>query len=1219
MDTNALKTFAVAARQQLLAEITVSLNGALSGQTAELPDSDWRKQPLKALEAAVASDGKSAVIERLAYVWFNRLIAFRFLDVRGFTPAGVVSPIQGQPQGQPEILTNAKQGYFDPEVFSGVARQGIQKRVAGLLDGSISPSDPFFRAAALDGQNLAFVQLLEAYCQDWAKKLPGMFGEAASYSQLVVPATLLSPKSVMSQAVRVLTPQMCENVEVIGWLYQFYISERKDEVYAGFKKNQKAGAAEIPPATQLFTPDWIVRYLVENALGRLWMLNHPDSDLAARMDYYLPPASAETDFLRISRPEDIKVIDPCVGSGHMLTYAFDLLYQIYEELGYEPGSIPALILEHNLVELEIDPRAAGLAEFSLAMKAREKASNFFRSYQVSPRIQVVRNFHFTPSEVEILTLDAPAGTAEFLKLFEQADVFGSLIQPDRQQVEAVASWVQKLQDSPQMGTLDFSGAVEKLEKAVAQAKYLADSYTICVTNPPYMGSRNMGSVLKKYVNQTYPDGKSDLFSAFIFRIFDLVEQKGQMGFMTPFVWMFISSYQKLREHIVNEETLTSLIQLEYSGFEGATVPICTFTIERGHHAFKAPYIRLADFVGADLQGPKALEIIQASKAIQENAVNPYPGMEKHLYRRDSSGFAVIPGMPLAYWLSEAMQQAFSRGKPLGEVASPRAGLQTSDNQRFLRYWHEVDYARSHFHARSREEAHESGKKWFPYNKGGKFRKWWGNQEYLIDFDKETYDLLGTVGNKLPSRQLYFLPSVSWSLVSSGSPAFRVFPPGFIFDIVGSSIFAEIEMLASFAAVCNSRVATAALAAIAPTLAFQAGDMARLPMLEVSSETQRLAEEIIDITHRDWDFAEISWDFSGSPLLADAAGGSLQALTENRYRVALETTAKVQELETEVNREVAQAYGLEAEIDPQVPLADVTLTENPYYRYKPNKDLTRSDQEYHDLFVTDAIKDLVSYAVGCMFGRYSLDKPGLILADARNNQDAHLAAYRQAVGGDSPRFAPDADGVIPVLGGSWFEDDLSDQFKRFLKVALGEDNYQENLRFVCKALGVKEIADYFWKGGRSKFYDDHVKRYKKRPIYWLFRSPKGAFSALIYAHRYTPDTAGIVSDYLRQFVVKVEKEIEITEHASDSARGAERNRLRKRGEELRKALVELRDYESEVLYPLASRALPLDLDDGVLVNYLKMWPALAKIGIERKLREVQTWTWPRYPLEPESAS
>lgn len=1206
MDTNALKTFAVAARQQLLAEITVSLNGALSGQTADLPELDWRKQPLKALEAAVASSGKQVVIERLAYVWFNRLIAFRFLDVRGFTPAGVVSPIQGQPQGQPEILTNAKQGYFDPEVFSGAARQGIQKRVAGLLDGSISPSDPFFQSTSLDGQNLAFVQLLEAYCQDWAKKLPGMFGEAASYSQLVVPATLLSPKSVMSQAVRVLTPQMCENVEVIGWLYQFYISERKDEVFAGFKKNHKAGAAEIPPATQLFTPDWIVRYLVENSLGRLWMLNHPDSDLAARMDYYLPPASAETDFLRISRPEEIKVIDPCVGSGHMLTYAFDLLYQIYEELGYEPGSIPALILEHNLVGLEIDPRAAGLAEFALAMKAREKASNFFRSYQVSPRIQVIRNFHFTPSEVEILTANAPAGTAEFLKLFEQADVFGSLIQPDREQVEEVASWVQKLQDSPQMGTLDFSGAVEKLEKAVVQAKYLADNYTICVTNPPYMGSANMTDTLVKYLESAYPKGKSDLMTAFMIRVANMTVQHGYWAMLNLPSWMFLKSYRNLRTDLLEQQTITTLVGLGRGAF-GSDFGTVAFTVNRTRptNDFKGTYRKLY----------KEHVEVRSIETIRQLFLDKDYGR----FEISQKLFENIPGMPLAYWLSEAMQRAFSLGKPLGEVAAPRQGLATSDNQRFLRYWFEVDYARTHFHARSREEAEESGRKWFPYNKGGEFRKWWGNQEYVVNWENDGEELDSFSRSVLRNPDYYFQSSVSWSKISSGSPAFRVFPPGFIFDVAGTSIFAETERLASFATVCNSRVTTAMLAAVSPTLNFEVGTVAGLPLLEVSSETQRLAEEIIDITHRDWDFAETSWDFSGSPLLADAAGGNLRELTEDRYRAALETTAKVQEVETEVNREVARAYGLEAEIDPQVPLADVTLTENPYYRYKPTKDLTRSDQEYHDLFVTDAIKDLVSYAVGCMFGRYSLDKPGLILADARDNQDAHLAAYRQAVGGDSPRFAPDADGVIPVLGGSWFEDDLSDQFKRFLKVALGEDNYQENLRFVCEALGVKEIADYFWKGGKSKFYDDHVKRYKKRPIYWLFRSPKGAFSALIYAHRYTPDTAGIVSDYLRQFVVKVEKEIEITEHASDSARGAERNRLRKRGEELRKALVELRDYESEVLYPLASRALPLDLDDGVLVNYLKMGPALAKIGIERKLREVQTWTWPRYPLEPESAS
>lgn len=1208
MDTAALRNFATSARRQLIEELSASLSAVMA--PGSLADREHPNQ-YNELTREISSVGRDAVVERLSYVWFNRLIALRFLDARRFTRSAVVSPAGGALRGQPEILANAKRGIYDISVFDGPELEGTKQRIEGLLSGTVPSSDR---------QSDAYALLLEAYCDFWAKLLPGVFQEAADYSRLVFPGTLLSPNSVMNQALEVLTPESCEDVEIIGWLYQFYISERKGEVFAGFKKNHKAGAAEIPPATQLFTPDWIVRYLVENSLGRLWMLNHPDSDLASQMEYYLPPVSAETDFLRISRPEEIKVIDPCVGSGHMLTYAFDLLYQIYEELGYEPGSIPGLILKHNLVGLEIDPRAAGLAQFALSMKARQKVRTFFDKKHTPPRISVVRKLVFTPSEVDLLTKNAPPELDEFLELFRDADVLGSLIQPDREQVEVISSWVQKLQASPLMGTLDFSGAVEKLEKAVAQAKYLADSYTICVTNPPYMGSSNMGSVLKKYVNQTFPDGKFDLFSAFIFRIFDLVERKGQMGFMAPFVWMFISSYQKLREHIVNGETLTSLIQLEYSGFDGATVPICTFTIERGHHAFKAPYIRLADFVGADLQGPKALEIIQASKAIQENTVNPYPGMEKHLYRRDSSAFAAIPGMPLAYWLSEAMQRAFSLGKPLGEVAAPRQGLATSDNQRFLRYWFEVDSTRTYFHSRSREEAEESGRKWFPYNKGGEFRKWWGNQEFVVNWENEgdeirhIVDSNGKVRSRPQNTDCYFQSSVSWSKISSGSPAFRVFPPGFIFDVAGTSIFTETERLASFAAVCNSRVTTAMLAAVSPTLNFEVGTVAGLPLLEVSPETQRLAQDIIDITRKDWDFAETSWDFAGSPLLADAAGGSLQALTENRYRTALETTAKVQELETEVNREVAQAYGLETEIGPQVPLADVTLTENPYYRYKPTKDLTRSDQEYHDLFVTDAIKDLVSYAVGCMFGRYSLDKPGLILADARENQDAHLAAYHQAVGGDSPRFAPDADGVIPVLDSAWFDDDIAARFKKFLKVVYGQEQYDENLRFVCEALEVKEIKDYFLEGGKSKFFADHVKRYKSRPIYWLFSSPKGTFNALVYVHRYTPDTIGLVEEYLRSYIVKLEAEMRAQERSADVLDGVARNKVLKRVEQMRRDLIELHDYDSSVLYPLATHRLPLDLDDGVLVNYLRMGEAVTNFGLEKKRREVEGWKWPKYPLE-----
>lgn len=1195
MDTSALRNFATSARRQLIKELSASLSAVLA--PGSLADREHPNQ-YNELTREISSVGRDAVVERLSYVWFNRLIALRFLDARRFTRSAVVSPAGGALKGQPEILANAKRGIYDISVFDGPELEGTKQRIEGLLAGTVPSSDR---------QSDAYALLLEAYCGFWAKRLPGVFQEAADYSRLVFPGTLLSPNSVMNQALEVLTPESCEDVEIIGWLYQFYISERKDEVFAGFKKNQKAGAAEIPPATQLFTPDWIVRYLVENSLGRLWMLNHPKSQLAHTMEYYLPPDGEETEFLRISKPEDIKVIDPCAGSGHMLTYAFDLLYQIYEELGYEPGSIPGLILEHNLVGLEIDPRAAGLAQFALSMKARQKVRTFFDKKYTPPRISVVRKLVFTPSEVDLLTKNAPPELDEFLELFRDADVLGSLIQPDPDQLAAATAWLRELEHSPEREKLDFDGAVEKLQQAVAQAKYLADCYTICVTNPPYMGSGNMGSVLKDFVEDEYKNEKNDLFAAFIERLRCFAQQKrGLVAMVTMQSWMFLSSFEKMRKNLLMQAPVVTMAHLGARAFDsigGEVVSTTAFVLETGRNPDSpGAFLRLVD---GENEAEKLIEIKRAAKN------KPSAGV---YFVRSMKAFAAIPGMPLAYWLSEAMQRAFSLGKPLGEVASPRQGLATSDNQRFLRYWFEVDNARTHFNAHSRAEALESGKKWFPHNKGGEFRKWWGNQEYLIAFDKETYNLLATVGNKLPSRDLYFLPSVSWSRISSGYPAFRVFPPGFIFDVAGASMFVAQECFAGIAAVCNSRVTTKILAAIAPTLSFQVGDVAGLPILEVSPKTQRLTQEIIDITHQDWDSAETSWDYAGSPLLADAAGGNLRELTENLYQAALETTAKVQELETEVNREVARAYGLEAEIDPQVPLADVTLTENPYFRYKPTKDLTRSDQEYHDLFVNDAIKDLVSYAVGCMFGRYSLDKPGLILADARKNQNAHLAAYRKAVGTGTKRFAPDADGVIPVLDSAWFDDDIAARFKKFLKVVYGQEQYDENLRFVCEALEVKEIKDYFLKGGKSKFFADHVKRYKSRPIYWLFSSPKGTFNALAYVHRYTPDTIGTIEDYLRSYIAKLEAEMGAQERSADALDGAARNKVLKRVDQMRRDLIELHDYDSSVLYPLATQRLPIDLDDGVLVNYLRMGEAVTNFGLEKKRREVEGWKWPKYPLE-----
>lgn len=1202
MDTAVLRNFATSARRQLIEELSASLSAVLA--PGSLADREHPNQ-YNELTREISSVGRDAVVERLSYVWFNRLIALRFLDARRFTRSAVVSPAGGAQNGQPEILANAKRGVYDTAVFDGPERERTKQRIEGLLAGTVPSSDR---------QSDAYALLLEAYCDFWAKRLPGVFQEAADYSRLIFPGTLLSPNSVMNQALEVLTPEACEDVEIIGWLYQFYISERKDEVFAGFKKNHKAGAAEIPPATQLFTPDWIVRYLVENSLGRLWMLNHPKSQLAHTMEYYLPPAGEETEFLRVSKPEDIKVIDPCAGSGHMLTYAFDLLYQIYEELGYEPGSIPDLILKHNLVGLEIDPRAAGLAQFALSMKARQKVRTFFdRKEYLRPRISVVRKLVFTPSEVDLLTKDAPPELDEFLELFRDADVLGSLIQPDPDQLAAATAWLRELELSPERERLDFDGAVEKLQQAVEQAKYLADSYTICVTNPPYMGSANMGSVLKDFVEYEYQNEKSDLYAAFIERLRRFALPKhGLVAMVTMQSWMFLSSFEKMRKNLLMLAPVVTMAHLGARAFDsigGEVVSTTAFVLETGRNPdLPGPFLRL---VTGENEAEKLIEVKRAARN------KPSAGV---YFARSMKAFAAIPGMPLAYWLSEAMQRAFSLGKPLKEVAKPRAGMHGGNVNRFARLWHEVPLHDSMFNADSTESFHSSGKKWAALNKGGNYRKWYGNQEYVIAFDKETYDLLATVGNKLPSRDFYFLPSVSWSKVSSGSPAFRFYPKGFLFDVAGTPVFASKNDLFNVIGVGNSIMANSILSAIAPTLNFEIGQIGALPIQNLSSKEvyYKRVSELIQRHKLDWDSQETSWDFSGSPLLTDAADGNLRKLTENLYQAALENAEKVQELETEVNREVARAYGLEAEIDPEVPLSEVTLTQNPYYRYKPTKDLTRSDQEYHDLFVSDAIKDLVSYAVGCMFGRYSLDKPGLILADARKNQDAHLAAYRKAVGTGTKRFAPDADGVIPVLDSAWFDDDIATRFKKFLKVVYGQERYDENLRFVCEALGVKEVKDYFLKGGKSKFFADHVKRYKSRPIYWLFSSPKGTFNALAYVHRYTPDTIGTIEDYLRSYIAKLEAEMGAQERSADALDGAARNKVLKRVDQMRRDLIELHDYDDDVLYPLATHRMPLDLDDGVLVNYLRMGQAVTNFGLEKKRREVEGWDWPMYPLEKKRA-
>ncbi len=1157
MDTNALKKFAQSARNFLISQVTAKLAVVIDPASAAR-----RENPaaMKKLDAAIAQNGKVEIIEQVAYTWFNRFTALRFMDVNGYTNPRVVSP-EGDTT-RPEILA---------EAMAGNLRDGAHAIIAALLDGRTPSRDP---------QAEAYRLLLVHACNAWHGPMPFLFEKVGDYTELLMPEDLLSPNSILARLRDAMPEDTCKDVEIIGWLYQFYISEKKDQVFAGLKKNQKITAENIPAATQLFTPHWIVRYLVENSLGRLWLLNRPGSKLAERMDYYIAPEEPETDFLRISKPEKIKVCDPACGSGHMLTYAFDLLHAIYEEEGYEADKIPALILANNLTGVEIDDRAGALAAFALAMKAAARLGRRrFLRMEVKPDIVVLQNLTFTPAEMQDVA--AVVGRdlftdelRETLGQFEKAKNFGSLIIPKQCDPGATLRVVQAHDlDSD----LLLENMRERILTVMRMAEALSRKYHVVIANPPYMGVKGMNEPLGTFLKEQYADVKSDLFSAFMVRNTILALPKAQLGFMTPFVWMFIASYEYLRLFLLEKKTITSLIQLEYSGFDGATVPICTFTIENDHRPeFEGGYVKLSDFRGAANQGPKALEAIQ----------NPNCGW---FYRASAESFEKIPGSPVAYWLSDNFRSCFSRFPSIANTASAVCGMTTGENARFVREWHEISQNRFNSNASSSAQARLSGKRWFPYAKGGEFRKWYGNAENVVNWEDDGRDILAS-GRAYPrARKRYFSPSVSWSFLSSAYFGVRQQPGGYIFDMAGCSLFpSKPDQISIFTGVLCSKTAYLFLKAMNPTMNFQVNNVAGIPMPDTLAfdAVDRTVRSAVEISKSDWDAYEISWDFTTLPLLSpDQRAETLEA-TYTRLRTRWQgITNEMQRLEKENNRIFIEAYGLQAELPPDVPIEEITLTCNPAYRYG----VKGAEEERETRLRADTMAEFLSYAVGCMFGRYSLDAPGLILA----NQGETLADYLARV--PVPSFLPDKDNVLPVLDGDWFADDVVDRFRRFLRVTFGEAHFRENLAFVEAQVG--DIRKYFTKG----FYDDHVRRYKKRPIYWMFSSPKGTFQALIYMHRYRPDTVSVLrNEYLVEFIRKLEAERARLEKLADdpSASQIQRTRAVKDVATVIKQIAELEEWEREVIFPLAQAKIEIDLDDGVKRNYPLFGAALKPIkGLE----------------------
>jgi len=1160
MDTNALKKFAQEARKQLLREVNARLQQVL------LMDRVERHQKaaiIEDLEKRIKESNQMQVVEEVAYTWFNRLCALRYMDVNGFNRIGVVSPVNGATQ--PEILQEAKAGYIDDQL--PVKRNEVQ----AYLNNSKPADNP---------QQEAYRLLLVAMCNRLAAPMPFLFTRIEDYTQLLMPMDILSESSIVNKVRLALSKETCQDVEVIGWLYQFYISEKKDEVMG---RKSAVASEDIPAVTQLFTPHWIVQYMVENSLGRLWMQNQPGSHLAEKMPYYIKPEEPEKEYLKLQSPEEIRLCDPACGSGHILTYAFDLLYAIYEEMGYDPVQIPALILQHNLYGVEIDQRAGSLAAFALYMKAYERDRGF-AGRGVTPKICVMEDIRFSAAELkrymeklgsDLFTQDLWEG----LKQFEDATTYGSLIRPKERNPQAVR---ERMRERGVFEDLFLYETNRKVEKVLEMIEYLSPRYQVVVANPPYFG--NFDSEYKDFAKDYYPDSKSDTFAMFIERGFELVITKGFNAMVTMQSWMFLSSYEVLRKKLLSTVTINCMVHMAnmVMGIAFGTAA----TIWQKNY--------LPDYKGA-------YSYVYYEDLTEKKVPIEFPIRNERLSKASAQDFKKIPGSPIAYWVSDRVREVFEEGVPLEKLAEPRLGMATGNNYIYLRLWFEVNLKKVGLNLKSREEAKETQKKWFPYNKGGAFRKWYGNFDYLVNWENDGSLLLNTLdpsGKRIWAHNFnldyIFKPSVTWTFISSSNFAARLTPNGFLFDVSGSSAFPNQEIIKVVTAFLCSKIAFIFLKTLNPTLNFQVGNLSNLPLINFSDENfissiNKISGKIISLTKRDWDSFETSWDFSISPLISLLYGElSLQDVYSNVRGKWRQMTEEMKSLEEENNQAFIETYDLEHELTTEVPLSEITLTCNPHYRYPDTVRKQYTHEERETMLLEDTMKEFISYAVGCMFGRYSLDKPGLILA----NQGETVEDYLTKVDTTEPRFMPDEDNVIPILEGDWFPDDIANRFKKFLRVTFGEEHYEENLAFLEKAIS-KDLRAYFVRD----FYKDHVQTYKKRPIYWLFSSPKGSFNALIYMHRYQPDTISVLlNKYLREYQNKLRARQQYLESVERNPAASKKDKIdaQKERRSIEQILHELRAYENDVIYPLATQQIKIDLDDGVKVNYEKFGKALKGI-------------------------
>ena len=1154
MNKTAIKNFAIWARNKLIADI--QYRAGLMGITADgikdpLPQSTGtmefydigtsepyaisgeaisQRKKLVEIIRKKEKDGNYAtaykyILEEVAYTWFNRLIAIRFMEVNDYLPSHIRVLSSESGKIEPDLVTTP----FDAELAFTHAEEETVLRLK-----TENKLDELFR--------LLFIK----QCNALNEILPALFEKTSDYTELLLNLSVVDQEGVVYHLIHDIDEddfniEKGGQVEIIGWLYQYYITEPHNEIVNIYKGTVKR--EDIPAATQLFTTDWVVRYMVDNSLGKYWIERNPQSSLREKLAFFVAPKNGEIRFIDEKvEPQELTFFDPCMGSGHILVYAFDMLMEIYTECGYNTRDAASEIVRSNLFGLDIDPRAYQLAYFAIMMKARQYDRRFL-TRGIEPQV-------YCPKKDEDLI------------------EFGSLVKVD------------ELGEKPQEPTeltlfnMDYEATLNDWNFR----RLLARDYVAVCTNPPYLNKYN--AKLKGFVNDKYKDYSGDLFSVFIYRNLQLCKPNGYCGFMSPFVWMFIKTYEKLREFIIRSRSITTLIQMEYSAFEEATVPICSFVLQNKKSDEAGLYFRLSDFKGGmEVQRQKVLEAID----------NPDCG---YFYEAQQSNFSKIPGAPVAYWASTKVLDAYSNGKLLGDISDVKIGMGTGKNEIFVREWWEVNFRKIDYSLTDISQIDLSDARYFPYNKGGEFRLWYGNLQEVLWFDAQGRAYMNTMSGHRENgaHDWYCHEGLTWSFVSSSKFGIRYLPTGCFFDVAGSTLFSRVDNKYTLGFL-SSCVCFDILKILNPTLNYQAGNIKSLPLiLSHENEVDPLVDANINLSKFDWDSYETSWDFKRHPLVRLKLAGAyswgdkppVMRLTSAYNAWKLECEGRFEKLnanEEELNRIFIDIYGLQDELTPNVADKDITV-----HRIFDTKDDVPQSMQGSNYVRTkrDEIVSLLSYAVGCMFGRYSVDVDGLAYAGG----DWDDGKYKT--------FLPDRDGILPITDEEYLEDDIISRLCDWLKAAYGADTLEENLDFIAGALGGKGnssreiIRNYFLKD----FFKDHCKTYQKRPIYWLFDSGKqNGFKALIYLHRYTPDTIGNLRvDYLHKMQRVYESEINRMQDMIDHSTNArEVAASTKRKEKLQKQLKECRDYD-EMIAHLALSRIELDLDDGVKVNYEKIQTA-----------------------------